>query len=1013
MIPLFDQEKRRSINLGGISSASTQTAILHRAKAQRSERQDSRRRLESAVRIQAWWRGVHQSREVKQQLKQKFEKDVLGISGLRCLALIGRDDEVLGKWSEAIVSGGKQYFFQQAYGPQRQSWLVLTRRASLLILQSVADHPQSSHAVAHLRVLDMLLSTSVTTKALGPQGSDISIEITKYLLHHDLFRYFSKAIMGIPVEEKSSPSLPVLVPLLTHPFSSFNAFPYLYSQSLMQLFEHILSIPLLPNRISIASLSTFSARLPIVSSLNDISLAHLVFELPTDRKIHLVSNLVTFLTPRYPKLTAPGLIAYLSILTSLLDSLPIHALEPPSLRKSTAVNRGDELGSSSEDEDDAPRVTAVQSFAPPAPPLPPLDSRTLKRLQNMISLSHLSSILKATQNYPSSRPELYSFLLTLCTIWPERADGILSALVVSTNGALVRELYRFYVRSSPLGRDDNAVALMDPVHAPSWPPLVFLTDLYTQSLLTMGDDEFFSSVTAASTAARNPLTLDELTSFSRQLLNIAFILYWREDQTNVQQGGVPGIKLNWEGVREKVTKCLQAIHARDSRKQFTPPGHWLVSSQIDLSSFIEAAIFEEQQLTQPVGSRPLTKRQISYLSPRLGILNNIPFAIPFEVRVSIFRHFVANDMVNRGINRFQYPETKTRAKVRRGHIAEDGFDKLGDADLRMPIEITFIDQFGYPEAGIDGGGVFKEFLTDLCKEAFDSDRGLWLANKQNELYPNPHSYATDPHNLNWYRFIGRILGKALYEGILIDVVFASFFLAKWLGKQSFLDDLASLDPDLYHGLIFLKHYHGNHEDLSLNFAVTEEEFGVAKTIDLCPNGSNMPVTSDNKLEYIYRMSHYRLTKQIKRQSEAFFEGLSDIIDPKWLRMFNQQELQVLLGGVDSPVDLDDLREHTNYGGLYDDNQQTVVAFWKVVNTFDHEQRRALLRFVTSVGRPPLLGFKELVPNFSIRAAGTDETRLPTSSTCVNLLKLPMYQSEHVLREKLLQAIYAGAGFDLS
>lgn len=99
--------------------------------------------------------------------------------------------------------------------------------------------------------------------------------------------------------------------------------------------------------------------------------------------------------------------------------------------------------------------------------------------------------------------------------------------------------------------------------------------------------------------------------------------------------------------------------------------------------------------------------------------------------------------------------------------------------------------------GIDGGGVFKEFFTDLSKEVFDSDRGLWLANKKNELYPNHGSYATErkhfpnaslftklkfvfleAHSLNWYRFIGRILGKALYEGILVDVAFAGFFLAK-------------------------------------------------------------------------------------------------------------------------------------------------------------------------------------------------------------------------------------------
>jgi ubiquitin-protein ligase E3 C len=76
------------------------------------------------------------------------------------------------------------------------------------------------------------------------------------------------------------------------------------------------------------------------------------------------------------------------------------------------------------------------------------------------------------------------------------------------------------------------------------------------------------------------------------------------------------------------------------------------------------------------------------------------------------------------------------------------------------------------------------------------------------------------------------------------------------------------------------------------------------------------------------------------------------------------------------------------------------------------------------------GFKEIVPNFAIRDAGPDELRLPTSSTCVNLLKvmmtgivkdvtdqiysqLPRYKSEAVLRNKLLQAITSNAGFDLS
>jgi hypothetical protein len=47
------------------------------------------------------------------------------------------------------------------------------------------------------------------------------------------------------------------------------------------------------------------------------------------------------------------------------------------------------------------------------------------------------------------------------------------------------------------------------------------------------------------------------------------------------------------------------------------------------------------------------------------------------------------------------------------------------------------------------------------------------------------------------------------------------------------------------------------------------------------------------------------------------------------RMFNQQEVQILLGGVNAPIDFDDLRANTQYGGLYDNNEPTIVAFWNV------------------------------------------------------------------------------------
>ncbi len=61
------------------------------------------------------------------------------------------------------------------------------------------------------------------------------------------------------------------------------------------------------------------------------------------------------------------------------------------------------------------------------------------------------------------------------------------------------------------------------------------------------------------------------------------------------------------------------------------------------------------------------------------------------------------------------------------------------------------------------------------------------------------------------------------------------------------------------------------------------EFGITNSVDLIPNGSNITVTKENRLQYIHLVSHYRLNKQIRKQSDVFFEGLSEMIDHKWLR----------------------------------------------------------------------------------------------------------------------------------
>jgi len=221
----------------------------------------------------------------------------------------------------------------------------------------------------------------------------------------------------------------------------------------------------------------------------------------------------------------------------------------------------------------------------------------------------------------------------------------------------------------------------------------------------------------------------------------------------------------------------------------------------------------------------------------------------------------------------------------------------------------------------------------------------------------------------------------------------------------------------------LKNYPGDVEDFALNFTVTDTipvPGSTSRTItkELKPNGSNIPVTNQNRLVYISYIARHRLQIQPFLQTNAFLQGLGQIIQPSWLSMFNQSELQRLVGGDSGEIDVADLRRNTLYGGVYaigDDKEEhpTVKMFWEVMESMTNEERQKVLKFVTSTPRAPLLGFSHLNPRFSIRDSSDDQDRLPSTSTCVNLLKLPRYTNAKILREKLLYAINSGAGFDLS
>jgi ubiquitin-protein ligase E3 C len=466
------------------------------------------------------------------------------------------------------------------------------------------------------------------------------------------------------------------------------------------------------------------------------------------------------------------------------------------------------------------------------------------------------------------------------------------------------------------------------------------------------------------------------------------------------------------------SRTMRDLYDRSSRRPFCLPSLWTESSLME-KEIARCKKFEDYE-------------QLLATSPVLRIC---PYMVSFKRRLQLFERIITTNRIEvqgeNSSNPFHSNPLKPGIPVRisRSRLLEDGIATMNNrgGNMRRRIAVQYYNEAGTRESGIDAGGLFKEFWTDLCAIAFDPNYALFRVTDSgsdggvgNCLYPNPSSAAVHgPEQTTLFAFLGRILGKALYEGITIHPKFAHFFLSFLKGDYNFLHmlpDLSTVDSQLYNNLMFLKTYGGDASDLALSFTVTVNDFGGNQEIPLIPNGANIDVTNSNKHLYIGLVAKYYVFDRIREQSEAMTRGLFEVLDRSWLRLFNEPELQVLISGVaDGKLDVEDMKAHCHYAGGYSSLDGTVCKFWRVVASLDEKQQGALLRFVTSCERPPPLGFGSMNPPFTIQRVGIlrDSDKLPTASTCFNILKLPTYSSEKVLRQRLICAIESGAGFELS
>jgi len=415
---------------------------------------------------------------------------------------------------------------------------------------------------------------------------------------------------------------------------------------------------------------------------------------------------------------------------------------------------------------------------------------------------------------------------------------------------------------------------------------------------------------------------------------------------------------------------------------------------------------------------PDTKQFLQFAETHRTVLNQIlrqstahladgPFAVlvdhtrvlDFDIKRRYFRTEL--ERMDEGIRRGDLA-----VHVRRDAVFEESFRELHRRSAEEWKNRFYIVFEG--EEGQDAGGLLREWYVIISREIFNPNYALYKASPGDRVtYTINDSSHINSNHLCYFKFVGRVIAKAIYDNKLLECYFTRSFYKHILAKPVRHQDMESEDYSFFKGLDFLAE--NNVEDLGseLTFSTEIQEFGVTETRELIPNGKNIPVTDENKDEYIRLVCQMKMTGAIRKQLAAFLEGFYDIIPRRLISIFNEQELELLLSGLPD-INIDDLKANTEYH-KYTTTSLQIVWFWRALRSCDQTDRAKFLQFVTGSSKVPLQGFAALegmngAQKFQIHRDDRSTDRLPSAHTCFNQLDLPAYETYDKLRTYLLKAI---------
>eukprot|EP00475_Leptophrys_vorax_P032165 TRINITY_DN49383_c0_g3_i3.p1 TRINITY_DN49383_c0_g3~~TRINITY_DN49383_c0_g3_i3.p1 ORF type:complete len:494 (-),score=120.63 TRINITY_DN49383_c0_g3_i3:11-1402(-) len=302
---------------------------------------------------------------------------------------------------------------------------------------------------------------------------------------------------------------------------------------------------------------------------------------------------------------------------------------------------------------------------------------------------------------------------------------------------------------------------------------------------------------------------------------------------------------------------------------------------------------------------------------------------------------------------------------------------------------------------IDAGGVLKAVMSSFSQTIGESEgvviNGLvGLSSKEIFFSPQGRNEAEKKEDATTFRTFGRLIAFCLLHKVQIPKI--SLVVFKLLLDQTVdFEDLASLYPDYFKSIRRMCMMEEKElADLGLCFLAPHPSLHT--DVELQSGGSNVSVHSKNCVSFMKLMSQFYLGTNLPWNQLAL--GVQDIFPLKCLEMFSPEMLQLAVCGSED-FDMHDLL--TNAVFKMDSGQREMLC--STLLTFDTEERSLFLVFVTGSSSVPGVGFKLMDPPITfVTDVRHQDAHFPESHTCFNLLCIPQYSNDDIMKSKIIQAV---------